>query len=62
MNLNGIREVLVLTPAIDGADGISEVSRQFVAALDGLAARWRRRLGARGRDPSDRPLGRAPRS
>ena len=34
--MNGIREVLVLTPAIDGADGISEVSRQFVAALEEL--------------------------
>jgi len=34
--MDGIREVLVLTPAIDGADGISEVSRQVVAALAGL--------------------------
>jgi phosphatidylinositol alpha-1,6-mannosyltransferase len=58
--MNGIREVLVLTPAIDGADGISEVSRQFLVALSDLDSAvtidvWALAGGA----PADRSIGRA---
>lgn len=37
MNVQAPSRVLVLTPALDGADGISEVSRQ---ALDAVVAAW----------------------
>jgi phosphatidylinositol alpha-1,6-mannosyltransferase len=57
--INGVREVLVITPAIDGTDGISEVSRQFVAALGALDASVRIDVWALdGGAPSDRSLGR----
>ncbi|HKT81150.1 MAG TPA: glycosyltransferase, partial [Vicinamibacterales bacterium] len=34
--MDGVREILILTPSMDGADGISEVSRQVVAAVGRL--------------------------
>jgi phosphatidyl-myo-inositol dimannoside synthase len=58
--MEGIRQILVLTPAIDGADGISEVSRQFVAALEQLGPDVAIDVWALAGDlPTDRPLGRA---
>jgi phosphatidylinositol alpha-1,6-mannosyltransferase len=58
--MEGIREVLVLAPRVDGADGVSEVSRQFIAALDrldpGLALAV---LTLDGGVPAGRSLGRA---
>ena len=58
--IEGVREVLVITPAIDGADGISEVSRQFVAGLDTLDPAIRVEVWALdGAAPPDRSLGRA---
>jgi phosphatidylinositol alpha-1,6-mannosyltransferase len=58
--MTGIRDVLVLTPAMDGADGISEVSRQFVSALSGFNPAvtidvWALAGGA----PAGRSIGRA---
>jgi phosphatidylinositol alpha-1,6-mannosyltransferase len=58
--MNGTREVLVLTPAMDGADGISEVSRQIVTALTDLDPAVAIDVWAlAGGSPSDRALGRA---
>jgi phosphatidylinositol alpha-1,6-mannosyltransferase len=58
--MNGTREVLVLTPAMDGADGISEVSRQVVAALGELDPAVAVEVWAlAGGRPAGRSLGRA---